>query len=168
MNKKAVFGAIFTLGLAFGGLNSSHVSAVEIQPRNEVVTQPIELSDDVDSTTTDDYGVMPISETEGNSVDNNASDCAEGYVLSTAGTCVTPEEAKNILDEGTADEPLVVCTDESEPGCTNTDSNPEVVEENGDTVEVEPETWPLIVSLAALGATILFVIIINLFGQRDK
>lgn len=166
MNKKAVFGGIFTLSLAFGGLNFAPASAVEIQPRNEVVTQPITLDDDVDSDTAEDYGAMPVSATTGNAVDNIVGDCAAGYVLSTAGTCVTPEEAETILENGTADEPLVVCADASEPGCEDTNATPEIVEEDGETEEIEPETWPLVISLAALGATVIFVIIINLFGRK--
>lgn len=166
MNKKAIFGVIFTLSLAFCGLNSSRVSAVEIQPRSETVTQPIELSDDVDSDSAENYGTMPISETEGAPVDNTVGDCAQGYVHNTEGICVTPEEAENTLEEGTTDEPLVVCADRSEPGCEETDTNPEIVDEDGETTEIEPETWPLIISLAALGATVVFVIIINLFGRQ--
>ena len=166
MNKKAIFGVIFTISLAFCGLNSSHVSAVEIQPRGETVTQPIELDDDIDSDAAEDYGVMPISETEGNAVEDVVGDCAESYVLSVAGTCVTPEEAETILENGTSDEPLVVCADKSEPGCEDNNSAPEIVEEDGNTIEIEPETWPLIVSLSALGATVVFVIIINLFGRQ--
>lgn len=166
MNKKAIFGAIFTLSLAFGGLNSSRVSAVEIQPRNEIVTEPIELSDDVDNTSADEPGVMPVSETTSNTVENTVGDCAQGYVHNIAGVCVTPEEAENMLEEGTSGEPLVVCADESESGCEDTDIAPEIVEEDGETEEIEPEMWPLIVSVSALGATVVFVIIINLFGRK--
>lgn len=70
------------------------------------------------------------------------------------------------LDNGTSGEPEVVCADPNEPGCEDKNSNPDIVDENGDEEELEPETWPLIVSLSTLGATIVFVIIINLFGRQ--
>lgn len=196
MNKKAIFGAIFTistLGLAFSGLNSSRVSAVEVQPRSEVVTEPIELSDDVDEATqtsdtaangsTSDFIPGLITQHGGEGGENGSLCLLEGDVAIPCPAECLDENGKfqaciydkatnsysfyqNVLEEGTADEPLVVCADSSEPGCEDTNSNPEIVEEDGETEEIEPETWPLIVSLAALGATIVFVIIINLFGRQ--
>ena len=142
MNKKAILGIIFTLSLTFSGLNISSAFATDTESESE-------------------SGIMPISETE-----HGVIDCAPGYVLSTAGTCVTPEEAENILDEGTSGEPEVVCADKTEPGCEDTNSTPGDVNPDGEIEAVEPETWPLIVSLSALGATVVFVIIINLFGRK--
>lgn len=62
-------------------------------------------------------------------------------------------ELENALDEGLADEPEVICATEDEEDC----------EEEGD-----PEIWPLYVSLGALGATIVLVIIINLMGRKHQ
>lgn len=170
MNKKVILGAILTFSLVFSGLNSS-VFATDIEPRT--VNQPIDLDGEDESTavtTSDDIPVNCIgSDSE---IPENcapaATDCAEGLVLSVAGTCVTPEEAENMLEEGTADEPLVVCADESEEDCDTADSAPEEVEDDGELDEIEPELWPLVISLSALGATVVFVIIINLFGRKKS
>lgn len=77
----------------------------------------------------------------------------------------TPEEDNSAADlentidhEGTSGEPEVVCADPTEPGC----SDPAVEE------QIDPELWPLIISLAALGATILFVIIINIISRKKR
>lgn len=71
---------------------------------------------------------------------------------------VTPDdetEAENDLDHnGTSGEPLVVCADSSEPSCADE--------------EIEPEMWTLYLSLGALGATVLLVLLINLIGRRKK
>lgn len=72
------------------------------------------------------------------------------------------------FEEGTSGEPEVVCADENESDCQNTTPESEVVEPDGTEEAIEPELWPLIVSLSALGATIVFVIIINLCGRQPK
>ncbi len=66
--------------------------------------------------------------------------------------CGRHDVFQNIIDEGTSGEGEVICATPGEPGCEDSDS----------------ELWPLILSLSALGATILFVIIINLFGHHSK
>lgn len=168
MNKKAILGAIFTFGLVFSGLNS-RASAIEIQPRTNTVNQPIEMDDNGEPVVTSDEVTTNCLGSDSENPENCAEvvdDCAEGYVLSVADTCVTPEEAEAMLAEGTADEPLVICADESESDCEATDAEPEEVESDGELEDIEPELWPLIISLSALGATILFVIIINLFGRK--
>lgn len=162
MNKKVILGTIFTFSLVFSGLNHTTTYALEESISGEGANQPIELNDEIESVS-DESGVMPISET--NSTTSADKACAEGYI-STPNGCMTPEEWQNILDNGTSGESEVVCADKTEPGCEDTDTNPEIVDENGDTEELEPELWPLIVSLSALGATVLFVIIINLFGHQ--
>lgn len=162
MNKKVILGTIFTFSLVFSGLNHTTTYALEESISDESANQPIELNDEIEPVS-DESGVMPISET--NSTTSTDKTCAEGYI-STPNGCMTPEEWQNILDNGTSGESEVVCADKTEPGCEDTDTNPEIVDENGDTEELEPELWPLIVSLSALGATVLFVIIINLFGHQ--
>lgn len=171
MNKKVILGVTFTLSLVFSGLNSS-ASAITIEPQDNTVNQPVALDDENEAVVTSDE--IPTTNCLGSDSENPencaeiVSDCTEGYVLSVAGTCVTPEEAETMLEEGTADEPLVVCTDESETDCEATDSDPEEVEADGELEDIEPELWPLIISLSSLGATIIFVIIINLFGRKKS
>lgn len=197
MNKKAILGVIFTLSLVFSGLNFSSASAVGTEVSDETVNQPIELSDDVDTST-----ATPTSEPESTS-DTTHTEFVPGLIVQHDGEggengriclmegdiaipcpaechdengefqpCVYNKETntytpyQTILDEGTSGEPEVVCADKSEPGCEDTDSNPEEVATDGEEEELEPELWPLILSLSALGATIVFVIIINLFGRK--
>lgn len=69
------------------------------------------------------------------------------------------------IDNGLSGEATVVCADENEPGCS-----PEEIEKDQAELEaeegIEPETWPMILSLSALGVTILFVIIFNLLSRK--
>lgn len=87
--------------------------------------------------------------------------------------------AEDVIDNGTSGEPLVVCADANEPDCDANNTTPEIVKPDGSLTPVDPaddpdaatsladsESWPLIVSLASLGATVVFVIIINLFGRK--
>lgn len=60
----------------------------------------------------------------------------------------------DLIHNGTSDEAEVVCADPNERGCEDE--------------AVNPEMWPLYLSLGALGATILFIIIINLVGGHRK
>lgn len=66
----------------------------------------------------------------------------------------TAEEIANIEHNGTSGEAEVICADENETDCRPEDNT-------------EPELWPLILSVSALGFTILFVVIINL-GKSKK
>lgn len=195
MNKKAILGVIFTLGLVFSGLNFASASAIGTEVSNETVNQPIELSDDIDTTTptselepaenTTNREFIPglIVQHGGEGGEDGHTCILEGDIAIPCPTecydengefqpCVYNKETgaytpyQTILDEGTSGEPEVVCADKSEPGCEDSNTTPEEVNENDETTEVEPETWPLIVSLSALGATIVFVIIINLFGRK--
>lgn len=143
MNKKVIYGTIFTLSLVFGGLNFTPAHA------EETVTGHIELDDDVDATSAENTPVATSDDTE-----------------------ITPNEydtmpiSETELEEGTSGEPEVVCADESEPDCNTSDPTPEIVEEDGETETIDPELWPLILSLSSLGATIILVIIINVFGRK--
>lgn len=107
-------------------------------------------------------GIMPISETEGVPVVTSVDgDTVEGTInpdeIDESDT-VDVEFDSNLENEidhnGTSGEPEVVCADASEPGCEDE--------------AVEPETWTLYLSLGALGATVILIIIINLFGRRKK
>lgn len=99
-------------------------------------------------------GIMPISETEGIPVvTSDDSDTVEGTI--------DPDEidesdtVENEIDHnGTSGEPEVVCADPNEPGCEDE--------------AVEPEMWTLYLSLGALGATVILIIIINLIGRHKK
>lgn len=150
MNKKVTFWAILALSLC--GIMAAPVQA------EELTTGPIS-ADEIDSqtttdggevfvdttettTTTDDYGVMPINDTP----DKATTDTTEDSELNT------------VIHEGTSGEPEVVCADPTEPGC----EDPSIEEEE------DPALWPLILSLSALGATVLIVIIINLIGRKKS
>lgn len=66
--------------------------------------------------------------------------------------CNRRDVFQNIIDEGTSGEGEVICATPGEPGCEDSES----------------ELWPLILSLSALGATIIFVILINLLGRHHR
>lgn len=70
----------------------------------------------------------------------------------------TAELEDTINHEGTSGEPEVVCADPTEPGCED------AAVEN----EIDPELWPLYLSLAALGLTVIFIIIFNIIGHKRK
>lgn len=143
MNKKVIYGAIFTLSLVFSGLNFAPAHA------EETVTGHIELSDDVDTTSAEN---TPVTTSDNTEVTSDESD-------------IIPI-SETELEEGTSGEPEVVCADESEPDCNTSNSTPEVAEEDGETEAIDPELWPLILSLSSLGATVVLVIIINVFGHK--
>lgn len=77
------------------------------------------------------------------SIDENCQSRPESYDTD-------PESA---LEEGLADEPEVICATGDEPGCEDS---------------TEPAMWPFYLSLGALGATIVIVIIINLVGRKKQ
>lgn len=65
-------------------------------------------------------------------------------------------DTDTIEHEGLSGEPEVVCAEEDESDCEST-NHPE---------DDETALWPVYVSLGALGAMIILVIIINLIGSR--
>jgi hypothetical protein len=157
MNKhKALFVAL-AFSFAYSALATLPVGAV-----NEAVNGAITVTGDEDPSTGNgevytDGEATPISETEGNAIEETQpidDDCID----STDEDCQSrPEtydtELENALDEGLANEPEVICATGDEPGCED---------------DTNTEMWPLYISLGALGATIILVIIINLFGRKKK
>lgn len=123
---------------------------------------------------TAEEGIMPIYETEGvptsddtpveGVIDIDAIDDStdEPTTVIDTDTNVTIDsnlesdsELENDIDHnGTSGEAEVVCASADEPGCEDE--------------ATDPEMWPLYLSLGALGATILLVLIINLIGHRKK
>lgn len=118
-------------------------------------------------------GIMPISETEGtpisddtpvegvidlDSIDDSAEEPTTIIDTDTVTTDIDSnpdsELENNIDHNGTSGEAEVVCASPDEPGCEDT--------------AIDPEMWPLYLSLGVLGATILLVLIINLIGHRKK
>lgn len=118
-------------------------------------------------------GIMPVSETEGapisddapvegvidlDSIDDSAEEPTTIIDTETVTTGIDSEsesELENNIDHvGTSGEAEVVCASADEPGCEDE--------------TVDPEMWPLYISLGALGATVLLVLIINLIGHRKK
>lgn len=64
-------------------------------------------------------------------------------------------EIEDNLDHlGTSGEAEVVCASADEPGCEDE--------------AIDPEMWTLYLSLGALGATVILIIIINLIGRHKK
>lgn len=140
MNKKILLFAIILSG--FGLSYNVPVFA------EEVVTEPITLDENFDTSDTTETVSLPSSAETGDSGSAPISNTGED-------TTITPT-SETELEEGTSGEPEVVCASTDEPGCEDAEI----------TEETDPETWPLIVSLSALGATIVIVIIINLFGRK--
>lgn len=123
---------------------------------------------------TAEEGIMPISETEGvptsddtpvegvidiDAIDDSTDEPTTIIDTDTSTTIdsnlESDSELENDIDHnGTSGEAEVVCADPNEPGCENE--------------ATDPEMWPLYLSLGALGATVLLVLIINLIGHRKK
>ena len=162
MNKhKALFLAL-NLSLGCGILANSSVAAID-----EVVNGEITVSGDEDPINTETSDVYHEENNEdeegGEAVTTSETDetqpvAEEDCDNSTDENCQTnPErydtEFENALEEGLANEPEVICATGNEEGCdTASDS----------------EMWPLYISLGALGATVILVIIINLIGRKKK
>lgn len=151
MNKhKALF---FALALSFGCgmLTTMPAGAVD-----ETVNGEITVSGDEDPSTGggEVYTEEVVTTSKTSDAQSVEDDCDEA----TDENCQSDPERydtalENALDEGLADEPEVICATADEEGCGE---------------ETDPEMWPLYVSLGALGATILLVIIINLIGRKKK
>lgn len=58
--------------------------------------------------------------------------------------------------------------DDSGIETTNIDDNSSTVNFTEDAEVEEPSAWPMIISLCALGAVIVAIIVLNLFGRRKK
>lgn len=112
-------------------------------------------------------------------------ECANGEVAESVEACpeaqsMTDDEATgNVSIDAESEEgimPISDCANEDAPGCEPADGSiaqPDKptgeAEPNTDDKEsaeetTEPEMWPVYVSLGALGATLLLIIIINLVG----
>lgn len=151
MNKhKALF---FALALSFG---CGMLATIPVGAIDETVNGEITVSGDEDPSTdsSEVYTEEPVTTSETGNAQPVEDDCDE----TTDENCQPdPErydtELENALDEGLADEPEVICATDDEEGCGE---------------ETDSEMWPLYISLGALGATILLVIIINLIGHKKK
>ena len=143
MNKNQLI--FFTLALSFscGTLVSLPATAIE-----EVVTEETIVTGDEDPSN----GDGDVFFEDDTAVSEEEASIEQACDEAIDDNCNTESELKNALDEGLANEPEVICATEDEEGCGETDS----------------EMWPLYVSLGALAATILLVIIINLIGRRKK
>lgn len=196
MNKKHVFATLLAVSylfwhfLAITPVYAANEGQIAIDEVNNTITpsdatnyddQIMPLTDDYDQI--DAYDTTAIIECSGNAFSTVCSndyqcensqngeencqyvpfseieyDCGEPDEKGMRICCKrTAEEIANIEHNGTSGEAEVICADENEPDCT-----PE------NEAETEPELWPLILSLSALGFTIVFVIIINLIGRRKK
>ena len=149
MNKKIFLVAFASLSIIFGGINSLQASAWEIQPRtiegddaNDNYDDIVEPHNDIN----DDLAPC----------DNTLEDCPAGI----------DEE----LENGTSDEPLVVCADKNEPDCLpNSDETKEDVEDTDNDLTVrKPAVWPMIVSFSALGVAAVAIVVLNITGPKIK
>lgn len=151
MNKKIVFSLIVALGL--GVFLTSPASAEEgIMPISETETTPTSDNAPVE-------GVINPEEIDDSNepatIINVDTDVNMPEVDPNTNADINPDsELEDLEHNGTSGEPEVVCADPNEPGCEDP--------------AVDPEMWPLYLSLGALGFTILFVIIINLINRRKK
>lgn len=151
MNKKIVFSLIAALSL--GAFLTSPASAEEgIMPISETENTPTSDSTPVD-------GVINPEEIDDSNEPTTNINVDTGVnmpeVDTDTNTDVNPSsELEDLEHNGTSGEPEVVCADPNEPGCEDP--------------AVDPEMWPLYLSLGALGFTILFVIIINLINRHKK
>lgn len=89
-----------------------------------------------------------------------------------AGNEVCTTLGENQLEEGTANEPLVVCADASEPGCEEESLPEEVIDhiEEGveEVVQEITSNWQLAVALSVISVVILAVVIIVVARHKKK
>lgn len=157
MNKKIAL-SVSSLGLILASLSPVAVFAEPVPTSDNIITGTVTIDDDIDSTTVTDSPVSTDSsqtQTTSNCLDEN------GDLLPNCNI----DDFEGATDEGLADEPEVVCADENEPDCADPD-DPETLNDPEDLETSDAAMWPLILSLSALGATILFVLIINLATRK--
>lgn len=154
MNKKIIFSSIiaFTLSVSLTFNSAAHAEE-GIMPISDTSETPIEGTvspDDVDSINPINPNETPIAPEP-----DNTTEPTEPEPESPDYTDPSDSELdEDAIHNGTSGEPEVVCADPNEPGCEDE--------------ALDPEIWPLILSLSALGMTIIFIIIINLIGHRKK
>lgn len=150
MNKKVTFWAILTLGICGIIALPTHAEEPTTSPINadEIDSQTTDqgetFTDGSADTTSNEAGIMPINDSPDEATNEPEMN--------------NTDDLNTVIHEGIADEPEVVCADPTEPGC----EDPSIKDEE------DPALWPLIVSLSALGATVLIVVIINLFGRKKS
>lgn len=144
MNKKLFLVAIASLSITFSGLNSLPASAEDIEPR----TVP-NYDDSIETTSDEEIPTNCLgSDSE---IPNNCTELSDQET-----------------EDGTSDEPLVVCADKNEPGCEPESDVAEETEDDPEADAAEPMLWPMIVSLAALGLAAVMIIVLNLTGPKIK
>lgn len=188
MNKKIILAMVFAFGLIVSPLMSSSTAAEEI---NTTTVSPDDITSEPVNDADSDNSIMPISETNDNEAlthpEQNPNQVVQTEVegLCRIGDLGLPcpvacyndngefheectqeiDEEGNIFYNGTSGEAEVICASEDEADCPNT-SAPDNAETDQEDEETEPAMWPLILSLSALGVTIIFVIIINICGRK--
>lgn len=151
MKKPFIALATLTLGLTFGAL----------------MTLPAAALDGTAHDTSTDGGVMPISETD------DTTEVVDETTVTTDETTAT--DLEDLEEAGTSGEAEVVCTEEGDEDCAaeveTTEEEPAEdceLDEDGNCVESEPETWPMILSFAAIGVTVIITIILAIAGRGKK
>ena len=158
MKKPFIALATLTLGLTFSALMALPATALDGTARD---------------TSTDD-GVMPISETDDTTSEaTGTTEVVDETTVTTDETTAT--DLENLEEAGTSGEAEVVCTEEGDEDCAaeveTTEEEPAEdceLDEDGNCVESEPETWPMILSFAAIGVTVIITIILAIAGRGKK
>lgn len=147
MRKTFISSSIIALSLGVGILGFVPAHAEEINTG----TVP---GDGFTATSDDELETISVGGTSDNAAEPSSGNADAEPIFAGEST-----ELEDTIDhEGTSGEPEVICADPTEPGCEDA-----AVED-----EIDPELWPLIISLAALGLTVLFVIIFNIIGRKRK
>ena len=158
MKKPFIALATLTLGLTFGALMTLPVTALDGTARN---------------TSTDD-GVMPISETDDTTSEvTDTTEVIDETTVTTDETTAT--DLEDLEEAGTSGEAEVVCTEEGDENCAaeveTTEEEPAEdceLDKDGNCVEPEPEIWPMVLSFAAIGVTVIITIILAIAGRGKK
>ncbi len=169
MNKKIIFGAILTLGLAlFAPATPTFAEDYGVMP----LTNDNEAENTTN--TTDTINIIECSGNEFYSYCSNEFKCELNAAGEEICAYVPFSEEKyrcneienmpgqrlcwrldnmveNVIDEGTSGEAEVVCADPDEPGCKE---------------ETEVPLWPCIISISAIVATLAVIVVLNLFGRK--
>ena len=160
---KKTFIAIATLTLGFA--------------MSALITLPATALDGTTREANTDDGVMPISETDDTTAINEATESTD------TSDDINPEsldetdntDLEDLEEAGTSGESEVVCTKESDEDCAaeveTTEEEPAEdceLDEDDNCVEAEPETWPMVLSFAAIGVTVIITIILAIAGRGKK
>ncbi len=154
MNQKRFFIGVFSALACCLALVSPAIAESDSETNTTIVEEYDDSTTTSEPVVTSDDAPSDADTTETPNTQN------QKCITNTDGSVICTDLAENELDNGTSGEAEVVCADENEPGCSQPETT--AIED----AEVEPEIWPMILSLSALGITVVCIVVFNIIGHK--